>query len=211
MFSAPFYFVVLVDTLATKLAIATITFVLVVITVERIVIPFWSNYLIIDETGMRGVVKSTMVDIRWEDVKAVWQPEASSVHQSITLSTTHGIKQIYIRHFDRKGIWKAVRSYVKSEAFESITYRTLPEYRRLSTNLTKLFSLYEFPLRSNQYPARAVEYLAMTARAAKNRAARTSTIQSRVLLSTGIPGFISSPNLYYYRFLGHSRFVEHSK
>jgi hypothetical protein len=105
----------------------------------------------------------------------------------LAIAAINGIQEIYIRHFDRKGIWNVVRSYVKAEAFESITYRTLPEYRRLSTNLTKLFSLYEFPLRSNQYPARAVEYLAMTARAAKNRAARTSTIQSRVLLSTGFP------------------------
>lgn len=156
MFSAPFYFIILVDTLATKLAIATFTFVIVIITVERIVVPFWSNYLVIDETGMRGVVTFMKVNIRWEDVKTIWQPEASSVHQSITFSTTQGIQEIYIRHFDRKGIWNAVRGYVKPEAFESITYRTLPEYRRVSTNLTNLFSLIEFPLRSNLYPARVI-------------------------------------------------------
>jgi hypothetical protein len=83
------------------------------------------------------------------------------VHQSITFSTTHGVQEIYIRHFDRKGIWKAVRSYVKPEAFDSITFRTLPEYRRLSTDLTRLFSLYEFPLRSNQYPARIVGWFGL--------------------------------------------------
>lgn len=150
----------LVESMALRVGLLGLTYLLAAVVLDRTVLRLWRNKIVLDEQGMSASIDRSYLRVRWDDIEAVWQPEAVAKIGILRMTTSSGTQQLYLNLFDKPRTWQAIRARIPPAALEAGSYKQEPTYQEFQSVLRELVANYDLPLSTKHGPAQAAAWLA---------------------------------------------------
>jgi hypothetical protein len=149
----------LVQDVILRMALLGFTYLVVVYVADRALMRLWRNKIVLDGEGMSASVDRSYLRIRWDEIEAVWQPEAVAKIGILRMTTASGTRQVYLNLFDKSRTWGAIRAHIPEPALQAGSYKQEPSYHEFQTVLRELIANYDLPLATQHGPAQAFTWL----------------------------------------------------
>ncbi len=129
---------------------------------DRTLLRLRRNKIVLDETGLFANQEGGQVQVKWDDVLAVWQPEAVGKIGILRMTTSRGTRQVYLGTYDKGRTWEAIRRFMPPSALQAETYKEVEIYAEFKSVLQELFASYQFPLVTSHSGARLIALIGVT-------------------------------------------------
>lgn len=142
-----------------RVALLGITYLMVIVVADRALLRLWRNKIVLDEQGMSARIDRSYLRVRWDEIEAVWQPEAVAKIGILRMTTASGTQQLYLSLFDKSRTWGAIRAHIPETALQAGSYKQEPSYHEFQCVLRELIANYDLPLKTQHGPAQAFGWL----------------------------------------------------
>ena len=149
----------LVQNVILRISLLGFTYLVVAFVADRALLRLWRNKIVLDEQGMSASVDRSYLHIRWDEIEAVWQPEAVAKIGILRMTTPVGTQQLHLSLFDKSRTWDAIRAHIPPAVLEAGSYKQEPSYHEFQTVLRELIANYDLPLATQHGPAQAFTWL----------------------------------------------------
>jgi hypothetical protein len=151
--------IVIVQSVAWRVALIALSYLATFLFLDRTLLRLRRNRIILDETGLRASQEGGQVQVAWDDVEAVWQPEAVGKIGILRMTTASGTRQVYLGTYDKARTWEVIRQFMPPAALQADTYKEVAIYAEFRSVLQELFAGYQFPLVTNHGGARFIAWI----------------------------------------------------
>jgi hypothetical protein len=142
-----------------RVALLGATYLVVVVVADHALLRLWRNKIVLDERGLSASVDRSELRVRWDEIEAVWQPEAVAKIGILRMTTARGTQQVYLSLFDKARTWAAIRAHIPEQALQAGSYKQEPSYHEFQNVLRELIANYDLPLGTQHGPAQALGWL----------------------------------------------------
>jgi hypothetical protein len=149
----------LVKIVALRVALLGLTYMVVIVVADRALLRLWRNKIVLDDRGLSASIDRSYLHVRWDEIEAIWQPEAVAKIGILRMTTPSGTRQLYLSLFDKARTWDAIRSHIPAEALQAGSYKQEPSYHEFQNVLRELIANYDLPLGTVHGPAQAIGWL----------------------------------------------------
>ncbi len=153
--------VALVRSIPWRIALLGLTYLAVLIFIDRTLLRLRRNKIILDARGIHSSQGGLQVQVDWNEIEAVWQPEAVAKIGIFRVTTPTGPRQIYLGTFDKARTWDVIRQYVPPAALKAEAYKEIDSYSEFRSVLHELFTDYSFPLETTHSGARLIGWIGL--------------------------------------------------